>query len=197
MSTKIHKGKKAKPYPSDHATLKMFMSYNADSGMVTTFGPYKGTPRENYNGYTILKLPHNAEKLRGGKRDTHYYRVDHLAWMYCTGEWPSGWIEHVNGILSDNAIENLVHLDDEGRRWWYGSQLGDDIRRLVRVDSDPTFNGPATEMVTIEGNDDERQTFIRPRVSEGWAQRVVEVEKEDTIEPMDDNPKGEFGVDWT
>lgn len=30
-----------------------------------------------------------------------------LAWMYVYGRWPNGEIDHINGIRSDNRIENL------------------------------------------------------------------------------------------
>ena len=30
-----------------------------------------------------------------------------LAWLFVHGEWPSGHIDHVNGIRSDNRISNL------------------------------------------------------------------------------------------
>lgn len=30
-----------------------------------------------------------------------------LAWLYVTGEWPKGDVDHINGIGSDNRISNL------------------------------------------------------------------------------------------
>lgn len=34
-------------------------------------------------------------------------RAHQLAWLFMTGEWSAQWIDHKNGIRSDNRIENL------------------------------------------------------------------------------------------
>ena len=35
------------------------------------------------------------------------YRAHRLAWLYVYGEWPTQWVDHVNGIKNDNRIINL------------------------------------------------------------------------------------------
>lgn len=35
------------------------------------------------------------------------YKLHRLAWLYTYGCWPSGDLDHINGIRSDNRIENL------------------------------------------------------------------------------------------
>lgn len=40
--------------------------------------------------------------IRGKK-----YQVHHLVWLYFTGRFPKDQIDHINGIRSDNRIENL------------------------------------------------------------------------------------------
>lgn len=35
------------------------------------------------------------------------YKLHRLAWFYINGEWPKYDIDHINGIRSDNRIENL------------------------------------------------------------------------------------------
>jgi hypothetical protein len=58
----------------------------------------------------------NAGDLAGWDRGKGYlcvnvdhrpYRLHRLAWLWVYGEWPTGEIDHINGIPSDNRIENL------------------------------------------------------------------------------------------
>lgn len=52
-----------------------------------------------------------------GSTDAHGYRITHvfgrmikihrLVWLIEFGEWPSAEIDHINGVKSDNRIENL------------------------------------------------------------------------------------------
>jgi len=35
------------------------------------------------------------------------YRTHHVVWLYHTGCWPTGEIDHINGVRDDNRIENL------------------------------------------------------------------------------------------
>ena len=39
--------------------------------------------------------------------DRQKYAAHRLAWLLVTGDWPNGEIDHVNGIRSDNRIQNL------------------------------------------------------------------------------------------
>lgn len=39
--------------------------------------------------------------------DGDRYATHHLAWLYVNGEWPSEQLDHINGIKTDNRIENL------------------------------------------------------------------------------------------
>lgn len=197
---KIHKGTKARAYPASVEVLRRFMTYNSDTGQAATIGGYNTKPRDRDNGYTYISLPHDEEATARGRRESFAYRMDHIAWYYATGEWPSGWIEHVNGFTTDNSLDNLVHLDAEGIRWWFGAQDGDVVRRLVRVDNGE--DGPAIERVTLKGNfgadgeDGEDEYIIRPRIAKGWAERASEGLTEATIETAEDYEPGEFGKDW-
>jgi HNH endonuclease len=68
----------------------------------------------------------NAETLKTGTGPTGYYAVTILdvryyahrvVWLYHKGKWPSMDIDHINGIRTDNRIENLrdVSTADNGR----------------------------------------------------------------------------------
>jgi hypothetical protein len=39
--------------------------------------------------------------------DGECYRADHLAWLYMTGTWPPGEIEHIDGDNSNDRWANL------------------------------------------------------------------------------------------
>lgn len=39
--------------------------------------------------------------------DKRMHLAHRLAWLYCYGEFPSGQIDHINGVRTDNRIANL------------------------------------------------------------------------------------------
>lgn len=39
--------------------------------------------------------------------DLRRYRSHRLAWLYSYGQWPSGEIDHINGVKDDNRLANL------------------------------------------------------------------------------------------
>lgn len=58
------------------------------------------------------KLDEPAGSLNGdGYRQINFkgkiYMEHRLVWLYVTGEWPSGFIDHINRDRSDNRFENL------------------------------------------------------------------------------------------
>lgn len=51
------------------------------------------------------EIKHSGYRLIG--IDGMRYRAHRLAWLYMTGEWPDGQVDHRNGIRSDNRWVNL------------------------------------------------------------------------------------------
>jgi len=51
--------------------------------------------RINSRGYLIISI------------DNHPYSAHRLAWLYVTGEWPCGQIDHINGVRSENRFSNI------------------------------------------------------------------------------------------
>ncbi len=43
----------------------------------------------------------------GFRVDRRMYLAHRLAWFYVYGEWPDSQIDHINGVKTDNRIENL------------------------------------------------------------------------------------------
>lgn len=89
------------------ARLRELINYDASTGAITALkdslcgkgraivkaGQILG--RKNDNGYLLISLL--------GKE----HRAHRLAWMYVYGYMPSLQIDHINGLRSDNRIENL------------------------------------------------------------------------------------------
>lgn len=61
--------------------------------------------------------------------DYKLYKAHRLAWLYFYGEWPKDMIDHINGIRSDNRIENLrnsnrVHNGQNQRKAHVNNKTG-------------------------------------------------------------------------
>lgn len=53
----------------------------------------------------------DRERLRDGYNmvvvDRRRYMAHRVAWLFTTGAWPRGVIDHINGVKNDNRFENL------------------------------------------------------------------------------------------
>lgn len=81
--------------------LKRLLSFNSETGVFTwnetrsrtKAGSVAGSV--NTDGYLAISI------------DKNVYLSHRLAWLYVYGEWPSMFIDHINGQRTDNSIKNL------------------------------------------------------------------------------------------
>lgn len=96
-----------KPLPSPEL-LRQLLKYDPTTGIFY----WKERPEQRAEWNTAF-----SGKVAGGScGKSGYWRITindtghsahRLAWVYWHGEWPLGQIDHINGIRSDNRIENL------------------------------------------------------------------------------------------
>lgn len=84
-----------------HKQLKDWISYNPESGLFHWTGNLKWTEAGKQvgcldsEGYVVIKMKGRM------------YKAHRLAWLYVTGEWPSGEVDHINYARADNRFCNL------------------------------------------------------------------------------------------
>ena len=81
--------------------LKKFLRYNPETGVFTWLVSLR---RGRPGAEAGHKRPDGYIKI--GIEKTQYY-ASRLAWLYVHGRWPEVETDHINGIRSDNRIENL------------------------------------------------------------------------------------------
>jgi len=81
--------------------LKSLISYNPDTGVFTWIKSGIGISKDLISGY-IENNGYRRIKINGKK-----YLGNRLAWLYMTGEWPSRFIDHINGEKDDDRFCNL------------------------------------------------------------------------------------------
>lgn len=81
--------------------LRKLLDYNPETGVFTNTGVRRNTRAELpgrvhvTNGYVYVSI--NGSK----------YFAHRLAWLYVTGQWPDGEIDHINRDRADNRFDNL------------------------------------------------------------------------------------------
>lgn len=82
--------------------LKLRLKYNADSGLFTWVdgqcaNGVAGTLTKK--GYIAIKVGYCCKQ--------YTIKAHRLAWFFVMGTWPTGQIDHINGMRTDNRIVNL------------------------------------------------------------------------------------------
>lgn len=80
------------------AEFKRYVSYDPETGLITSVktGEVLGSPREG-GGKTYLRVMVNGKRVRSHR----------IAWLFITGGFPEGEIDHINGNGCDNRTVNL------------------------------------------------------------------------------------------
>lgn len=85
------------------AELKDRLTYDPDTGLFVWKTAKRITDRGRVAGY--INKPHIKEYI-GIRLDKHYL-AHRLAWLYMTGEWPIGAMDHIDGDGKNNKWSNL------------------------------------------------------------------------------------------
>ena len=83
------------------------LQYNPQSGVFTRGNKIIGT---NLNGYLITTI------------NKKIVRLHRLAWFMYYNKWPNNYIDHINGIKTDNRIENLreaTNQENQQNRYYH------------------------------------------------------------------------------
>lgn len=103
------------------AIIREVIDYNPDTGVMVwrsrsprlfsasgTGGAVGAANRWNsvFAGKRCFKTDSQRGYLRGVLFDKPYY-AHRIAWAHHHGSWPVNYIDHLNGVQSDNRIENL------------------------------------------------------------------------------------------
>lgn len=86
------------------------------------------------------------------KVDRIRYKAHRLAWLHYYGHWPSGDIDHINGVTTDNRISNLREANRSQNRQNLRTARADSKTGLlgVRVDRRQRSK-PYSAMIMVNG----------------------------------------------
>jgi hypothetical protein len=81
--------------------LKEVLDYDPETGFFTRRLKQTGVKQGKITG-SLLREGYVVTSV-----DCKIYKCHRLAWLYITGAWPTGQIDHINGNRSDNRFDNL------------------------------------------------------------------------------------------
>lgn len=150
--------------------VRDLLHYDPDTGVFTwRIRPAQRTPKgstagtDNGQGYVAI----------GYLRRTH--KAHRLAWLYMTGQWPTGEIDHKNGNRSDNRWRNLRiadrFLNNQNTRGRNRNRLlGVDSRKNGKYEARIYFNNRKYHIGTFPSEIDAHIAYIAHRnaLHSGW-----------------------------
>lgn len=98
--------------------LHVFLNYDKETGILY----WRKRNIESFNGEEKLRIGNswntrfagkeafglmNHEGRKGGPFNGKVYNASRIVWVYVHGNQPTGEIDHINGNVKDNRIENL------------------------------------------------------------------------------------------
>jgi hypothetical protein len=90
--------------------LKKILSYDSQTGVFTWLvSPSKSIRAGRAAGCREKRIGYCTIGYKG-----KIYKSHRLAWLYVTGKWPDGIIDHINGVKDDNRFDNLRVVDESG-----------------------------------------------------------------------------------
>lgn len=114
---------------------------------------------DNGKGYLRIRL------------DGVTYRAHRLVWLWVHGEWPTGEIDHINGVRHDNGIENLRVVDralnnqnlKRAQRNNRSSGLLGAYRHGKKWQAQITFGGVSTTLGTFDTAEEAHAAYLEAK----------------------------------
>lgn len=91
---------------SDIEEIKKYLSYSPETGLVHWRDSLSNRVAKDAQAGCLTKAGYRQVKVFG-----KFYGEHRLAWAVVHGSWPKHQIDHINGVKSDNRIENLRDVE--------------------------------------------------------------------------------------
>lgn len=91
------------------------------------------------------------------------YSAHRMAWLYVHGEWPRGQIDHINGVRTDNRIENLRDVNASVNAQNLKRARRDNKTGLLGVSVRP--NGTFIAQIQVDGRVKHLGVFSAPEAA--------------------------------